>query len=424
MAERPITQDGNVVPVEVKGMAAQECIALADMMQLQLGQKETDVLDQLVNNDFEGKFFAIGDTVQVVAINPNSIKVVEGDKNDVRPTLDALSFSMNTMTIDKQRAYAFQIKDLERLEDRWNHESAAHALAARKMRQAACIDVLELITTNNQVAHIGDTTTPVDLTAEGVDPGKKLFALVNRMLEYLNTTGAVDGKEYTYGTNKTVPMRGTPSLFLAPGIHRILLDSQYTRVDDVTEDVIRNGKYEKFNGCLLNAAPALDSEYGVHVSLLDDKSNIGIIVLGTKNAVTRAGKVLPPEKMRDYVKFADNYYGREIYGRMIASAESVIYAVVKYGDEFSELFNAPASVEPDAKLFANYKEETPVRQNSDGFNPNEGYANAEGVTISEVDGLAAALEGKATSTHIHTFDVTGEAQTDVETSAPAEPEGD
>lgn len=429
MAQRPLPQD-SVYGVTV---AQQEAIKLADMMQLQLAQKDADVIDQLTNDDFEGDFFTIGDTVKVVRINPNSIKVVEGDKNDVRPTLDRLAFGQATMVIDKKREFAFQIKDLDRLEDRWNHESAAHALAARKMRQANCLSVLELITSAGNVATIGGLTSGyVDLTIgtnsgqckDAQEAGDKLYRLILAMKEYLRTTGAIDGDAYQFGANKTVPLRGTPSLFVAPGIHSKLLASQYVRVDDVTEDVIRNGKYEKIAGLLLNSVPMLDANYGVHVSALDNTgtpvSGMGIIVMGTKNAVTRAGKVLPPEKMRDYVNFADNYYGREIYGQMIACPEACVIAFVKFGSEFS------ITSATNAGLFTQVTAENPVRANSAGFQPNAGYANEElEIGISDVEGLSTALAGKASSTHIHTIEeksIDGTNPTaDVEVSAPTEP---
>ncbi len=361
MAER---QKGTTQALPV-GMAPQECIVLADMMQLELGQKATDVIDQLTNNDFEGDFFKLGDTVQDVAINPSSIKVVEGDKNDIRPTLDRVAFSANTMVIDRKREFAFQIRDLERLEDRWNHESAAHALAARKMREADCLDVLNLITTAGNIACIGSFSTPaVDLTTTGgltpEQKGNKLFRLVNAMKQYLRQKGVIDGEEYKYGANKTVQLRGTASLFVAPGIHTALLNSQYVRYDDVTENVIRDGKYEKFAGLLLNSAVSLDANYadlGVTVDVLKTHPGYGLMILGTKNLVTRAGKVLPPEKMRDQVVFGDNYYGREIYGRMIACPEAAIMAIVKLEDEFT------VTAFTNDGLFKQYAKEGPVREN-------------------------------------------------------------
>lgn len=457
------------------GMAPQECIVLADMMQLELGQKTTDVIDQLTNNDFEGDFFKLGDTVQVVSIDPNSIKVVEGDKNDIRPKLDRIAFSANTMVIDRKREFAFQIRDLERLEDRWNHESAAHALAARKMRDADCLDVLNLITDTDEsgIAFIGSLTNPIDLTTTGVGgnnvietemaKGNKVYRLVNAMKEYLRQKGIIDGEQYKFGANKTVQLRGTASLFVSPDVHNTLLNAQYVRVDDVTENVIRDGKYEKFAGLLLNCATSLDKNYPLHVNVLD-RTDItvnatGIIILGTKNLVTRAGKVLPPEKMRDYVHFADNYYGREIYGRMIACPEAAIIAFVKTDSEFLVQGNGFTPVDnTKGQLFKQYPEENPVRPNGYPEIPvtdvppytavagtpdngtrnlaNLGYMNEEIKTGTYVtpgdlndtlgsyatnDALTAGLNGKASSTHVHKFDVTGEAQTDVETDGPTEP---
>lgn len=439
MAERPIPQ--NVAKATYPEMAAQECIALADMMQLELGRKTTDVLDQLTNTDFQGDFFRIGDTVQVVGVNPNSIKVVEGDKDDLRPTLNRLAFTMNTMTIDKERKFGFQIKDLERIEDKWNHESAAHALAARKMREADARGVLELIATNDKIRVIG-LNTPINLaTVGGGSVATGMFKLVNRMKSELKKVGALDqAGQYTFGANKTVPLRGTASLFLAPTLYRELLNSQVTRVDDVMEDVIQNGKYEKYLGFLLNEAPELDPTEPTALAALaaiqpaaPSTAKVGLVIMGTKNAVTRANKVLPPEKMRDYVHFADNYYGREIYGQMVACADAVIVARVVLPDD--GLTPAVAADANDAVLFTNFGIENPVEANdAEGrFNPNEGYANAEGVTIAQVNGLAAALEGKATTTHVHdvtsTFTYNADTPADStvtnEVGAPEEPtEGD
>ena len=372
----------------VSNMAPQECIALADMMALALGQKETDVLDQLTNNDFEGDFFKIGDTVQVVSLDPNSIKVVKSGKDDLRPTLDAIAFGMRTMTIDSEYKYGFRIKDLERLEDRWNHESAAHALAARQMRRANGLDVLELITGAGNVATIGAINSAIDLTTgTPMEQGNKIFRLVNAMKEYLRQKGVIQGEQYTFGANKTVPLRGTASLFVAPAVHNLLLNCQYVREDDVTEDVIREGKYEKFAGLLLNSAPALDVKYAEHVSVLDTASADAnaIIILGTKNLVTRATKVLPPEKVRDHKYFADNYYGREIYGQMIATPEAGVIAFVKVADEFSITDATNDALFPAADI------QGPTRADNKAY-PDFGPADAEITEVKQELGRKAAIE--------------------------------
>ena len=145
------------------------------------------------------------------------------------------------------------------------------------------------------------------------------------------------------------------------------------------------------------------------------------MILGTKNLVTRAGKVLPPEKMRDQVVFADNYYGREIYGRMIACPEAAIMAIVKLEDEFT------VTAFTNDGLFKQYAKEGPVR--TGGYPtitettfpqaanaqylanniPSGTYAAAQHTHVEgDVTGLAADLGARVTTTdfaaHTHTIE--------------------
>ena len=53
---------------------------------------------------------------------------------------------------------------------------------------------------------------------------------------------------------------------------------------------------------------------------------------GTANTVTRAGKVLPPDKIRSMTRFADEYHGLEIYGEKVFSPESAVVAFIKLGE--------------------------------------------------------------------------------------------
>lgn len=429
MSER---QTGYSKPA-ISNMAPQENIVLADMLNLQLGQIQADVQDQLVNNDFEGDFFKKGDTVQIVAIDPNSVKIVVDDKTSMRPALDGLRFKSATMTIDKSMKYGFKIYDLDRIEDSYNHESALTALAARKMREAHNLETLELILKNADIRRYGSLTNPIDLTGGGNDdPGETLFALVNTMKSYLKANGALDSNaEYTYGSNKTVPLRANASLFVAPEIYTTLLNSQYKRYDDVSEGVIRAGKYEKFAGFILNEVYELSSESNIHVNV--DGTNfvagkkVGFIIVGTKNTVTRAGKVLPPEKLRDLAEFADIYNGWEIYGQMVAVPECCCIAVVSL--PIDSRFTPDEHFSGDnTTLMTQFANEDPRRTNTAAT---DAAGNIQPAYGSYGYGLANGEEGTgyplnegdaASTTHIHTFDVSGDAQTGVETSAPTEPD--
>lgn len=421
------------------GIAPQENIVLADMLNLQLGQIQCDVTDQLVNNDYEGDFFKEGDTVKVVAIDPNSIKVVVGAKDVVKPALDGLEFKSATLTIDKSIKYGFKINDLQRFEDAWNHEAASGAIAGRKMREAHNLEALELILKNKDIARFGSIASPIDLASGGADPAQTLFSLVNAMKSHLKANGALDSNaQYEYGSNKTTPIRATAGLFVAPEIYTALLNSQYRRVDDVTEDVIRAGKYEKFAGFILNECYELSMDSNIHVNIdvSDAPANtkIGFIVMGTKNTVTRAAKVLPPEKQRSISEFADLYYGWEIYGQMVAVPESCVVAIVKLPSHGFTVSKLGISGEATT-LMEQYELQDPRRTNTpvNGRHPSYGSYGYDSVAGIENVGYPATEAFNAaefaTSTHVHEIEATSIDGTnpvaDVETGAPIEPtEGD
>lgn len=397
----------------VSNMAPQENIVLADMLNLQLGQIQCDVQDQLVNNDFEGDFFKKGDTVQIVAIDPNSVKVVVGAKDSMRPALDGLVFKSATMTIDKSMKYGFKIYDLDRVEDSWNHESALTALAARKMREAHNLETLELILKNKDIARFGSIASPIDLTVGGTkDPAETLYKLVNTMKSHLKKNGALDANaEYTYGANKTTPIRAAAGLFLAPELYTQILNSQYQRYDDVSEGVIRAGRYEKFAGFILNECYELSSESEIHVNIDGETTfkagaDIGFVVIGTKNTVTKAGKALPPEKLRDIAEFADIYNGWEIYGQVVAVPEACVVAVVSLPSTGFSLVTNDATAQVNSTLMTQFDNEDPRRTNDpvNGVNPtfgSYGYDAVDGIENVGYPANAGDLAGKSNVGHTH-----------------------
>ena len=65
--------------------------AMAAKMQLVLEQPKSDITTKLVNNDFEGEFFRIGDTVAICKPDPESVAVELGElDNGTHPKDDRL----------------------------------------------------------------------------------------------------------------------------------------------------------------------------------------------------------------------------------------------------------------------------------------------------------------------------------------------
>ena len=317
------------------GTYADYGIALASKMQLVLRQPQADVTTFLTNEDFQGDFFDIGDTVKIVKPDPNSVTVTVGDKNSDRPSLQELDFEAGVLKIDKSMKYAFQIQDIQDAEGRWNYESGAHDLAAQNMRIKHNINTLQMIVNNKNVLKLGTPASPIEVTPDTLYTNVLVPSYVK-----LRANGAIsaDGT-YSFGSNSEVQHRTRAAIFMPQEGTQLMLTSKWVtdRPTADADDVLRTAGYKEVLGMSIEFEPALSTTADDHVQVLnsdghtleDMPTGVFAIVIGTNNAVTRAGKVLEPEVMRDPNKFADNYYGLEIFGEKVASPNSVVVAFCK-----------------------------------------------------------------------------------------------
>lgn len=313
------------------GTYADYGIALASKMQLVLRQPQADVTTFLTNEDFQGDFFDIGDTVKIVRPDPNSVTVTVGDKNCDRPELQELDFEAGVLRIDKAMKYGFQICDIQDAEGRWNYESGAHDLAAQSMRIKHNIGTLDLIVNNKNVLRLGTPTAPIT-----VDPDTLYTKVLVPSYVALRANGAIsaDGR-YTFGSNSEVQHRTRAAIFMPQEGTQLMLTSKWVtdRPTPDADDVLRTAGYKEVLGMSIEFEPALSQTAQEHITVDGIGDGVFAIVIGTNNTVTRAGKVLEPEVMRDKDKFADNYYGLEIYGEKVASPNSVVVAFCKMADQ-------------------------------------------------------------------------------------------
>lgn len=317
------------------GTYADYGIALASRMDLVLKQPQADVTTFLTNEDFQGDFFDIGDTVKIVRPDPNSVTVTVGDKNSDRPALQELDFEAGVLKIDKSMKYAFQIQDIQDAEGRWNYESGAHDLAAQNMRIKHNINTLQMIVNNKNVLKLGTPAAPIEVTPDTLYTNVLVPSYVK-----LRANGAIsaDGT-YSFGSNSEVQHRTRAAIFMPQEGTQLMLTSKWVtdRPTADADDVLRTAGYKEVLGMSIEFEPALSTTADDHVQVLnsdghtleDMPTGVFAIVIGTNNAVTRAGKVLEPEVMRDPDKFADNYYGLEIFGEKVASPNSVVVAFCK-----------------------------------------------------------------------------------------------
>lgn len=310
-------------------------IALATKMQLVLDQPMSDITTKLVNKDFEGDFFKIGDTVSIVKPDIDSITVKLGklgggtatDK-DNRLTATEVGFEKTTMTIDSYAKYAFIISDITKAEGKWNYESGNLDLAAYKIRRAHNLEVCQLLL-DEAVAN------RVELKQVTIANGDELYekVLLDMHTELYDAGAITADGQVTYGSNPQEGKSTAGAIFMPKGAYNMFLTSKYftDRSTQAADDKVATGNIAKVLGLEVNVEPALApvaAADGKHVVKADTAGTQFVIIAGTRNAVTRAGKVLPPDSFRSHTRFGTEFHGLEIYGQKVATAQAVVVALV------------------------------------------------------------------------------------------------
>lgn len=320
--------------------------AMAAKMQLVLEQPKSDITTKLVNNDFEGEFFRIGDTVAICKPDPESVAVELGElgsgtrpKDDRLDVTDVKFADQRILKIDKYAKYAFIISDITKAEGKWNYESGNLDLAAQKIRDAHNTEVCQLLATDDGVIAqqtaenldivLGTKTAPIKL-ANADELYEKILVQMHSVL-YDRGAITADG-QVTYGSNPQEAKQTAGAIFLPRRAYNAFLTSKYftNRSTEKADNKVETGNIAKVLGLEVNVEPCLDQKAKRHIAVsgIADKDTL-VIVAGTRNAVTRAGKVLPPDSFRSTKRFGTEFHGLEIYGQEIATKEAVVVAFVK-----------------------------------------------------------------------------------------------
>ncbi len=311
-------------------------VAMATKMQLVLDQPMTDVSSGLVNKDFEGDFFKIGDTVSIVKPDPSSLVIDFGAINtgnalgqnakDAKLTPADVKFEKQILTIDKYVKYAFVISDIVKAEGKWNYESGNLDLTAQEIRKRHNRETLKLILEDIEVPTVlGSASQPVDVTATAAAANKSVGDVIYEevivpMFAKLYNEGAItaDG-QITYGSNSQEGKSTNACLYVPTNVYTELLLSKYLqdRATVAADEKIVTGKVKTIMGFDIMIEPSLDENAKRPVGVAGLAEGGLCIVAGTRNLVTRAGKVLPPEKQRSQTRFADEFHGLEIYAEKV-----------------------------------------------------------------------------------------------------------
>lgn len=358
-SDNPIIS-GNVGQTGDKSME----VALSSKMGLILDQPMTDVSTGLTNRDFEGDFFKIGDTVAIVKPNIASLNIqfgdivstspfpegkplVDGDDatagtygdKDARLRPTNVSFSKNTLTIDKYVKYAFYISDFTEAEGKWNYESGNLDAVAQEMRKRHNLKTLQLIVDRTATAgSLSSDTVPTVESSSAAAPitvanGDDVYEkIIIPAFAQLYNAGAItaDG-QITYGSNSQEGKATFGSIFVPTKLYTMLLTSKYLqdRSTVAADEKVKTGKVKTIMGLDISIEPSLDPTADISRKVDTGDSDVLAVIAGTRNLVTRASKVLPPEKLRSMKFFADEYHGCEIYAEEVVEPKAGVVAFVE-----------------------------------------------------------------------------------------------
>ena len=336
-------------------------VALATKMQLILDQPMSDMDSGLTNRDFEGDFFRIGDTVAIVKPDVSTVNIAFGTINtratggrgidstpysnkDARLAPTNVEFDKNLMTIDKYTKYAFYVSDLQKLEGKWSYESGNLDLHAQEIRKRHNLETAQMVINNAitpgaeallataQVETLGSSPASPIVVANGDALYEKVIV---KIFAKLYDKGAItaDGK-ITYGSNSQETKDTYGQIFLPTDLYTELLVSKYLqdRSTVAADEKVKTGVVKTVMGLDVAIEPALNPDAERHVTIANAGDGVVAVIAGTRNLITKAGKVLPPEKLRSREYFADEFHGMEIYGKKIVEPKAGVCVFVKVGE--------------------------------------------------------------------------------------------
>lgn len=332
-------------------------IALATKLQAELQQPMADVESALVNRDFEGDFFKLGDSVAIAKPDISAITIKTGkisvlnqpgkplvdgsdltagtyNDKDARCIPENLRFTKSIMVIDTYKKYAFYVSDVTKTEGKWNYESLGLALTSRKMRREHNQEVIQAVVNNASVPTVGTAANPITV-ANGDELYKNVILPIFSKL-YNNGAITADG-QITYGSNPETGHATHGAVFVPTAVYTALLASSFLqdRSTVAADEKVESGKFKTLMGLDFAIEPSLDldnADISEKITVENAAEGTMVIVAGTKNLVTRAGKVLPPEKIRSHRFFADEFHGMEIYGETVQEPKAGVVAYVKLGE--------------------------------------------------------------------------------------------
>lgn len=259
------------------------------------------VATNLVNRNYEGEITQAGDTVHINSIG--AITISDYTKNTDISSPEALSTSEQTLVIDQQKYFNFQVDDIDKVQAAGELMDEAMARAAYGLAEVADEFILSTIADgvdSNNV--IGSTTSPVALTSSNV------YSNIVKLRLKLDKSN--------------LPKTGR-SIVVPPEVYALLLeDDHFVKSDSVAgQDALINGMVGRVAGFEV---------YESNNVPYDSTGKYWTITAQSPYATTYAEQILETKAYSPEKRFADAMKGLHVYGAKVTDGKGIaaLYAKV------------------------------------------------------------------------------------------------
>lgn len=249
--------------------------------------EKNHVATNLVNRNYEGEIKNAGDTVHINTLGAVSVRnYAQG--TDL--TYDALSTSDQTLVIDQQKYFAFNLDDVDKAQAAGDIMDTAMGRASYALADVSDSFLLGVIASGGSSDnYVGSSGSPIALTAANIYAN--IIALRTKL------------------DKQNVPTQGR-TIVVPPEAYALLLqDQRFTTVTDIAPDVLKNGMVGRVAG------------FDIYMSNNVVKTTAGTpvysITAQVADATTYAEQIIKTEALRPEASFSDAVRGLHVYGAKV-----------------------------------------------------------------------------------------------------------
>ncbi len=249
------------------------------------------VYASVVNRDYEGEISGAGDTVKINEVG--EVDIFDYSKyTDF--TIQVLDGAQKLLTIDQQKAFAFEIDDVDRVQQRPKVMGEAMRKAAEAL--ATAVDTFIGGFHADAGSTIGTDGSPIALNS------------VNLFDQFSEAARLLD--------EKNVPTGGRFAV-LTPWAHqKLVLARQAT--DQANTEVLTNGRVGRAHG--FDVRMSNNVPFGVGGSATTKSK----LTFGTTRAISFAQQIASLEAFRPETKFTDAMKGLWVYGGKMVDPDALV----------------------------------------------------------------------------------------------------